>query len=98
MEFKNLSDWIMIEHCATRIVAGGDPNKVSDRVAFIEKTPRVRLSENKYAVEIKEAGNTFCSGANGDAWIYGPKGSSEYGHDERSRKWCDQMLQLTGWY
>lgn len=46
MEFKNLSDWIMIGDCATRIIKGGDVNNILDRVAFIEKTPRIRLNNN----------------------------------------------------
>ena len=46
MKFETLSDWIMDEEdcCAMRIYKGGDPEKVADRVAFIEKTPRVRVS------------------------------------------------------
>ena len=47
MKFKKLSDWIMIEHCATRIIKNGDVTKISDRVAFIEKTPRVKIHSPK---------------------------------------------------
>ena len=39
-----LSDWIVIDgYCATRVLKGTDPNEVNNRVAFIEKTPRVKI-------------------------------------------------------
>lgn len=97
MKFENLSDWIMLDHCSTRIVIGGDVEKVEDRVAFIEKSPRVRLSQDKFGIEI-DKGYGGCRMGKADAWLYGPKGSSEYGKDEDSRKWCDEMLVLLGWY
>lgn len=96
MKFENLSDWTMVDHCSTRIVRGGDIENVADRVAFIEKTPRVRLSKNKFGLELE--GGYGCSMSKADAWVSGPKGSSEYGEDEDSRKWCDEMLVLLGWY
>lgn len=93
---RNLSEWIMIEHCATRIIEGGDVTKVEDRIAFIEKTPRIRMLNDQFALESKNpyAGTESVSH---DAWVYGPKGSSEYGEDQDSRDWCDEMLKLMGW-
>ena len=35
--------------------------------------------------------------ATSDAWLYGCRGSSDYGRDLDSRKWCDDMLKLLGW-
>lgn len=96
MEFKELSNWMIVDgYCATRIIVGGKVENVSDRVAFIEKTPRVRIPKNKYCVEFSEGIGGL--GQKTDAWVSGEKGSSEYGLDEDSRKWCDQMLILLGW-
>ncbi|GAA4880177.1 hypothetical protein GCM10023310_70450 [Paenibacillus vulneris] len=96
MEFKQLSDWIIVDgHCATRVKIGGNPDNVEERVAFIEKTPRVRINKNKYCVERKN--EIGCSMLDNDAWLYGEKGSTEYGRDKSSRKWCDDMLALLGW-
>ena len=91
-KFKELSDWIVIDnYCATRIVKNGKVENVSDRVAFIEKSPRVRVNKNKLCME----NNHAC--AISDAWLYGGRGSSDYGRDIESRKWCDDMLKLLGW-
>ena len=95
MEFKELSNWIMIDHCATRIVKDGDVNNISNRVAFIEKTPRVRINRYKYGVEVGDGSGII--GQQRDAWLQGNKGSSDYGRDVDSRKWCDDMLKLLGW-
>lgn len=96
MKFEELSEWIVIDgYCATRIIKDGDPENVKDRVAFIEKTPRVRLKKNKYIIE--KENDWLCDSAKTDAWVYGAKGTSEYGMDEDSRKWCDNMLVLLGW-
>lgn len=98
MKFEQLSDWIIVDdYCATRIKIGGDPNKVEDRVAFIDKAPRVRISN--YCVEEKhEDGWVSCKIQKNDAWLYAKnRGSSEYGHDKENREWCDQMLMLLGW-
>jgi hypothetical protein len=42
-----LSDWIVVdEYCATRVIEGTDPDVVANRVAFIEKTPRVCVGDS----------------------------------------------------
>lgn len=91
-----LSDWIVIDgYCATRIIEGGDPENVADRVAFIEKSPRVRTAA--YTVYEEEQGK----------WFYGPKGAGGclemegetiYGFYPRSRQWCDAQLVKAGYF
>jgi hypothetical protein len=106
MKFKNLSDWIMIDHCATRIIKDGNINDIADRVAFIEKTPRVRIKNslrkvdcNIHYISKDNIDNTLLENEIDDIsfWIYGDKGSSDYGLDNSSRKWCDEMLKALGW-
>ena len=58
------SKWIVYDgYCATRIVEGGDVENVADRIAFIEKSPRVRVGD--YTDWKSDFQN----------WLYGPKGS-----------------------
>lgn len=38
-----VSEWIDEDHCSMRIIAGADPTNIANRVAFIEKTLRVRI-------------------------------------------------------
>lgn len=91
MPFKSLSPWIMVDHCATRVVKGGNPLILTDRVCFIEKTPRVRVNCYGYCLD---GGR----GLDEDIWLYGPKGDGQLcGLDEKSRAWCDSMLVLLGW-
>lgn len=79
-----LTDWIIIdEYCATRVLEGTDSNKVENRVAFIEKTPRVRVAPFTDVDDFKN-------------WKCGYKGS-KYGMDEDSRKWCDTELLKLGY-
>lgn len=79
-----LSDWIIIDgFCATKVLVGTDHTKVENRVAFIEKSPRVRIAP---FTEIDDFKN----------WMYGDKGS-EYGMDENSRTWCDHELLKLGY-
>ena len=101
MKFETLSDWIMDkeDYCAMRIYKDGDPEKVSDRVAFIEKTPRVRFDRKSGSeAYVQVNGNSVHgSGTNVEVWIYGGNHrSSEYGKNEDARKWCDQMLKVLG--
>ncbi len=80
-----LTDWIIIDgYCATRALEGADYNKVENRVAFIEKTPRVRVAP--FTNEDEDFKN----------WKYGCKGS-DWGMDEDSRKWCDDELLKLGY-
>lgn len=97
IKFKELSDWIMVDgYCSTRIKINGHVNNIADRVAFIEKTPRVRVCKYRYAIEDKSGIGAI--GQDRDAWIYGDKGCApEYGEYEPSREWCDNMLKILGW-
>lgn len=98
MEFETLSDWIMDEHdcCAMRVKKDGDPNNVRDRVAFVEKTPRVRVPEygGCSAYVQVDGDSVHGSDVEVEVWIYGGNyRSSEYGHNEEGRNWCDRMLK-----
>ena len=81
-----LSPWIAVEgHCATRVYAGTDPDVIANRVAFIEKTPRVRV-------------NPFTAVDDFLNWSGGPKGcGEECGNYTPSREWCDQELVKMGY-
>lgn len=89
-----LSGWIVVEgHCAMRILEGGNPAQLASRVAFIEKTPRVRV-------------RPFTDGeTDHKGWRCGPKGSGGtdaeangyYGFDMDSRAWCDAELLAMGY-
>jgi len=92
-ELVKVSDWITYQgYCAMRIVAGQDPAQLGARVAFVEKTPRVRV-----------APYTDLAGDHGN-WRSGPRGSSEeadggpgYGRLQASRAWCDAELARLGY-
>lgn len=100
-----ISEWIVIDECyATRVMKGADPEVVENRVAFIEKSPRVKTRN----VCITTKGKLSCIGLdrNESAWIYGDCGTGgsgdheemeQYGFDPESRKWCDDMLKLLGY-
>jgi len=102
-----VSDWIVDGHCAYRsLVDFGDTHDVKNRVAFIEKTPRVRIYAPNYAWQSRESVHS-CQPAERDAWVFGPKGhggedghipeNKLYGHDPQSRAWCDTMLRALGY-
>jgi hypothetical protein len=92
------SDWIAVDgYCAMKIIHGGDPENIADRVAFIEKTPRVRVAPFD--------GKPGSCLETPDNWKQGPKGDSggdpekdqTYGYDPDSRKWCDAELSAMGY-
>ncbi len=83
-----LSDWIVIDgYCATRVLKGTDPNQVNNRVAFIEKTPRVKI------------GNYWVQGDKGSGGAYTDDHEKlgQYGFDVESRNWCDSELKKLGY-
>lgn len=93
---NNLSEWIVVhDYCATRVYEGTDFNDPINRVAFIEKTPRIRLTP--YINDKKEYTN----------WFHGNKGNSGadghipenqlYGYDPDSREFCDWLLERIGY-
>jgi len=74
--------WLMDGHCAMRCLYGTDASRVENRVAFIEKTPRVRVA----------------LGEEQGSWEQGPKGSApECGRHQPSREWCDLRLVELGY-
>ena len=83
-----ITDWMPdpdAPHCAMRCIAGTDPAEVGNRVAFIEKTPRVRIAP-------------FSEEGDWKNWEEGPKGRApEYGQYAPSRQWCDARLAELGY-
>lgn len=81
-----LSEWIVISgYCATRVVKGTDPDVIANRVAFIEKTPRVKIGEE------------WVSGPKGSGGHEDPEKWKLYGFDPDSRQWCDDRLIELGY-
>lgn len=96
MAFTELTEWIEDEHGAFRAVKGTDYSNPENRVAFIEKTPRVNTNI-RYETNAKLR-RTIKGFTNHDGWVYGWKKSSrEYGAYVPARNWCDNMLYLMGW-
>lgn len=80
-----LSEWMVVdEYCATRVLKGTDHRKVENRVAFIEKTARVRV---KPFTEKDDSLN----------WWQAPFKGSYMGFDQESRDWCDKRLKGLGY-
>ena len=77
-----------IEHIVgmTRVKIGGDVDNISDRIAFIEKTPRIRIRPADHGVE----GNDFLNWAARSFKGDGPD-------DKDSMNWCNQALKLFGY-
>jgi hypothetical protein len=86
------SPWIVDGHCAIRVLNGSNSDQIKNRIAFIEKSPRIRLS-------------SYTGDNDYENWAYGPKGSSggnpeidlTYGFDPISRQWCDEQLTAIGY-
>ncbi len=88
-----LTPWILLHSAfdgevyisgATRIRKGGDVQCISDRYAFIEKTPRVRIRSGTNNGQWED----FLNWAGGDSGN-GPT-------DIISRHWCDSVLRALG--
>jgi hypothetical protein len=79
--------WQVVDgFCTARVIEGGDPDKIADRVAFIEKTPRIRIRE---AVQFGSDYPDFLN------WAEGPRGLGP--DDPEPQQWCDDMLKLLGY-
>lgn len=75
--------WYLVDVCGTCLVRqGGNPANIADRVAFIEKTPRVRTGHHHEDLEYLN-------------WTPGPKGTNA--QDQESRAWCLEKLKSMGW-
>lgn len=83
-KFKELSiepKWYVVDDfCACLIKEGGNPNKVKDRVAFIEKTPRILINEE------------WLCGPKGCGGSIEEEGECIYGFYPKSREWCVQEI------
>ncbi len=67
-----LSEWIVIDgYCATRVKLGTDPNNVENRIAFIEKTPSVRVPHSQSAISTKNRVGATGLEDNQTVWIQG---------------------------
>lgn len=76
--------WVEVENAAYRAVKGFDANRVENRVAFIEKWPRVRI--------LPAFGDLFYDRLN---WY---SNGSRGGYKSQSgRDWCDQQLLRMGY-
>lgn len=81
-----VSPWTQLpdsEWCAMRYIEGTDPEDVANRVAFIEKTPRVR-----YLPPTEESEDWR-------NWHGAWKGDD--GHCPAARGWCDTHLLALGY-
>lgn len=96
-----ITQWIVYEgYCAMRCIEGTDTNNVANRIAFIEKSPRIRI-----AAYVPDPHNTYLE--LGGNWKYGPKGAGGsggeipenelYGFYPPSREWCDEELKAMGY-
>lgn len=84
---RYLSSWLKADGgCAMRVQRGSVSKQIGDRVAVIEKTPRVRIAP--FTIDDEE----FYK------WEYGPKGDSDLlGSDQTSHQWCDNRLRELGY-
>lgn len=91
-----LTEWVVVDgHCAARYLVGEDQSEIKNTMAFIEKTPRIRL------LDFSNKDNERL------AWLQGYKGAggSEgdnpdnelYGFYPKSREWCDEILTKLGY-
>lgn len=99
---NKISAWIKTDcGCgAYRSIAGKNGDLIENRVAFIEKTPRVRIREYYLGTEREwdDAGNVVSENRRWPEfldWYCGDKGDGP--DDIESRKWCDKMLVAMGY-
>lgn len=78
---------------AYRAILGTDGDDIANRVAFVEKTPRIRIRRM-----VSTRGPTSPTGEENDwlNWAVGPiKGDGP--EDVEAREWCDTALVLFGY-
>lgn len=81
-----VSPWTPVpgaKYCSMRFIEGTNPRVVANRVAFVEKTPRIRFRKD----------DGFLDDCHN--WHYGYKGDG--GWDEDSQGWCDAQLVALGY-
>lgn len=86
-----VSPWIEIDGAICRVRLLGSIHELKDRVAFIEKTPRVRIRQYglPYRDEPEARDKDFLN------WCEGLKGEGP--NDKASQAWCDEMLRTLGY-
>lgn len=83
------------EHCTMRCLANTDPAIIANRVAFIEKTPRVRIAPS---TDEQTDYRYWTEGPKGPGGPDGEVPANElYGHHPRSQAWCDLQLKTMGY-
>lgn len=98
---QKLTKWVVTDcGCGVyRALEGTDGNEIANRVAFIEKTPRVRIREYRLGEDrgTYEDGGEYIERRWPEFldWYCGPKGSGP--NDSESRAWCDRMLIAMGY-
>jgi hypothetical protein len=93
--FMKTTPWIVVDgYCACRCLGGSDPHLIENRIAFIEKTPRVRV--NSYLLPFLEDWKNWKQGPKGDGGG-DPEKDLTYGFDPDSREWCDAELLKLGY-
>jgi hypothetical protein len=93
-----ITTWMMTEDgCgAFRMKVGGNPNNIQDRVAFIEKTPRIRIRPGHSTEHMSPISDDGWSHYDYLNWAEAPfKGSGP--ESKESRDWCDSALVLFGY-
>lgn len=86
--------WHDVEGASCLVRRYGNPENLADRVAFIEKSPRVRIRhmdkrDSRYGGMDRTLSPEQTDWLN---WTSGNKGSGP--DDPQSRKWCEDMLTL----
>ena len=85
-----LSKWILLPDCAMLVTLGTDPDRMENRMAFVEKTPRIRIRSMQQHI-FPDAWKTDYLN-----WCERPwKGQGP--NDPTSIKWCEDMLVLLGY-
>lgn len=88
---RKISEWMVLDgHGAGRVLLGTDPTKIENRVAFIEKTPRVRIRDMSHTQDNYGRSNDWLNWAESTC-----KGDDA--NDPESREWCDRMLAMLGY-
>ena len=85
MQMREVGPWTLCEGGVYRALIDRNGEVIANRVAFIEKTPRVRIRSASLG-EFEKDHLNWASGCKGD----GPE-------DQWSRAWCDEALELFGY-
>ncbi len=86
--YMTAGPWQTVDgYCAARVRVGGNPDKVTDRLAFIQKTPKVRIREHSEHYAVDDAWN----------WAEGQHFKGNDASDPEARAWCDRVLLEMGY-